>query len=127
MMFSKRLAVLTFVLGLGVVSQPFSVRAEEESNSFVPMEVGTFRCPAPSEVKCKSFAESTGIWAQNGGYRQSVNTAFLPNNQCANIIKINQNGNHNRLFCCYKECGVLTVDVKFQDCKKVTVADFHCQ
>lgn len=95
--------------------------------TFVELNRGTFQCPAPSAVKCKCFAESVGSWKENGGFRRSMNTAFTPNNQCANVAPINSNGNNTRLFCCYNHCGVLTLDVKFKSCKKTSVSAFQCQ
>lgn len=118
--------VLFLALGL-VANQPVKAEEAADPDFVINMEQGTFKCPAPSEVKCKSFAESAGNWTQNGGYRMSTNTAFSPNNQCANVIPINVNGMSSRLLCCYKECGVLYLDVKFRDCKKVSVSDFRCQ
>lgn len=111
------------------VSASQSVKAESVAvePTFLELHAGAFKCPAPREVKCKAFAESVGSWAQNGGYRASYNTAYMPNNQCANVIKINENGNNSRLLCCYKECGVLYLDVKFQNCTKPTPSDFRCQ
>jgi len=124
----QKLMVLGLMfLGVGVLANQSKVQAEEYVAPTLSEMRGEFRCPAPSEVKCKTFADSVGNWTQNGGYRASTDTAFVPNDQCANVIAINENGMNNRLLCCYKECGVLFEDVKFHDCKKTSVSTFSCR
>src|SRR5690242_14609729 len=123
----KTLILFTMVIAAGISTAHPQAKAGEQlvESNLVEFRPGFFRCPAPSEVKCKAFAESVGPWKQNGGYRESVNTAFAPNAQCANVIKLNQSS--NRLMCCYKECGALYMDVNFQSCTKTSPSDFHCQ
>ncbi len=121
-------ALVGMVCGMNAFALPMGAQEQGiEMAVFADAGRGEFKCPAPHEVKCRSYAESVGAWTQNGGARVSANTTFLPNNQCANVIPINENGMSSRLLCCYKECGVLYQDVKFRDCKKVSVSEFRCQ
>ncbi len=82
----------------------------------------TYVCPSPSSVKCVPADLEIGGWRHNGG--QMTGNSFTSNNQCANVISLG--GGKERLFCCYKKCGVFIRDVKSSRCSKIGASRFRC-
>ena len=83
---------------------------------------GTFICPQPNQINCVPAVKSIAGWHDNGG--QTTGNSFTPNNQCANVIKLN--AHRQRLLCCYEKCGVFLRDVRATSCSKVSESQFDC-
>ena len=89
---------------------------------FTAAAAGGYVCPPPQDIKCVPAVQTIGPWQHNGG--QMTGNTFMPNNQCANVIKTGPTT--QRLVCCYAKCGVFLRDVQAKVCRKLSEREFEC-
>lgn len=109
--------VLMMVMGLLAVSLTvLGMTSIQSANA------AGFVCPSPALVNCVPAVNNLGSWTHNGG--QMTGNTFAPNNQCANVIRLEDG--QNRLLCCYTKCGVFYMDVPYRKCAKRNESRFEC-